>query len=373
MIGKDPSATSKEALMTTAPGKQMLKAGLLRSKGYKQFSAYKKETEDGFGSFADRFARDLRSAITSDGSPSSTQQSFEQESGQTGLALESADLDAARARLSDIGAVSDRVSRILDSNFVKMTFPVMYGLFDAAAVHEGRDSKLRQDMVEGHMLAIDLSEPMDRIADKDEDLEYLDDYRLMCPYILGMARERISKGGSEVLESFERGFAEAREGQKIDEQLKSRPNNMSAEDLDSSYRKYRSVMGTAGRNMALARRPLGEVFYAGMAHSAEAAGCGNEIEDSLKLGRVKIPSWPLYYTLLCGDVERGFDLALKRADAYVRSARLALESLPEKFEHRDFLEFLFLAIDHYNRFWHGRLSKSAPWDIMASNLPGGRP
>ena len=373
MIGKDPSATGKEALMTTAPGKQMLKAALLRSAGYRQFSAYKKEAEQGFGGFAGRFARDLRSAISSDASPSSTLQAFAEESGQPSLVLDSAGIDSARARLSGQDAVSDRVARILDSNFVKMTFPVMYGLFDAAAAHEGRGADMRQDVVEGHMLAIDLSEPMDRIADRDEDLEYLDDYRLMCPYILRLARARISKGGPEVLESFERGFAEAREGQRIDEQLKSRPARMSAEDLDSSYRKYRSVMGTAGRNMALARRPLGEIFYAGMAHSAEAAGCGNEMEDSLKSGRVKVPSWPLYYSLLCGDVRRGFELALARADAYVRSARLALESLPEGFAHRQFLEFLFLAIDHYSRYWHGRLAKSAPWEQMAAALPGESP
>ena len=50
-------------------------------------------------------------------------------------------------------------------------------------------------MVEGHILAIDLSEPMDRIVDKDEDLEFLDDYKLMNPYILKLARDKISKGG----------------------------------------------------------------------------------------------------------------------------------------------------------------------------------
>ena len=33
---------------------------------------------------------------------------------------------------------------------------------------------------------IDLSEPMDRIVDKDEDLEYLDDYKFMNPYILAI-------------------------------------------------------------------------------------------------------------------------------------------------------------------------------------------
>ena len=46
-----------------------------------------------------------------------------------------------------------------------------------------------------HIIAIDLSEPMDRIMDKDEDLEYLDDYKLMNPYILEVARQKISTKG----------------------------------------------------------------------------------------------------------------------------------------------------------------------------------
>lgn len=373
MIGKDSSATSKEALLSTAPGKQILKAGLLRSRGYRQFSAYKKEAEENFAGFAARLSEDLHSAIAADPDPAPAVEAFAKESGQPALSLDGSKAGEVRARLSEKGAVSDRVARMLDSNFVKMTFPVMYGLYDAAAEHEGRGADLRQDVVEGHIIAIGLSEPMDRIIDMDEDLEYLDDYRLLCPYMLRLARGRIARAGPDVLESFERGFAQAREGQRIDEQLQSRPARMTAEDLDSSYRKYRSVMGTAGRNMALARRPLGEIFYAGMAHSAEAAGCGNEIEDSLKSGRVKIPSWPLYYSLLCGDVERGFELAMQRADAYVRSARLALDSLPGGFAHREFLEFLFLTVDHYNRFWHGRLARAAPWKEMASQLPGETP
>ena len=65
---------------------------------------------------------------------------------------------------------------------------------------------MREDLVEGHILAIDLSEPMDRIVDKDEDLEYLDDYRLMNPYILQIAREKIKRGGEIVLQEFEDGF-----------------------------------------------------------------------------------------------------------------------------------------------------------------------
>ena len=48
-------------------------------------------------------------------------------------------------------------------------------------------TNMREDIVDGHIIAIDLSEPMDRIVDKDEDLEYLDDYKLMNPYILKLA------------------------------------------------------------------------------------------------------------------------------------------------------------------------------------------
>ena len=37
------------------------------------------------------------------------------------------------------------------------------------------------------------------IVDKDEDLEYLDDYKLMNPYILKLAREKISKCKKQIL------------------------------------------------------------------------------------------------------------------------------------------------------------------------------
>ena len=43
---------------------------------------------------------------------------------------------------------------------------------------------VKTSLIDGHVIAVDLSEPMDRILDNDEDCEYLDDYRLMNPYIL---------------------------------------------------------------------------------------------------------------------------------------------------------------------------------------------
>lgn len=369
MIGKDPSVVSRGALMRTGPGRQMILQGLLGSRGFRLFSRYKREAEDAFPGFADRFARDLLGEIRSDPSPGSTQQAFADEVGSAEMALGQSRIGPARSRLEDAAVLRDRVGRILDSNFVKMTFPVLNALFDAAAARAGGRAGLRQDVVEGHILAIDLSEPMDRIVDRDEDLDYLDDYRLMNPYILRLARGKISRGGDDVLRGFEEGFREAQEGQLMDEALKSRPTSITEGEMSLSYKKYRAVMGTAGRNMALAERPLGEIFYAGMARAAEGVGCGNEIEDSVRSGSVKIPSWPLYYSVLAGDVRRGFELALERGELYLRDAGLAAGMLPDGFSHREFLEFLFLAVRHYNRFWYGRLRGAGAWSDFKSRLP----
>ena len=370
MSGKDESVVSKEALMSTKPGKQIMKQGLFKSKGYKLFNKYKEETETQFPDFANRFARDLLNEIKSDPSPNSTQQQFANEVGSTEIILQSSEIDGVKSKLEQPDVLKDRVLRILNSNFVKMTFPVFNALFDGAAEYTGKnDPQLRQDIVEGHILAIDLSEPMDRIVDKDEDLEYLDDYKLMNPYILKLARDKISKGGDVVLKEFEEGFKDARVGQYLDEQLKSRPTSITEEEMVLSYKKYRSVMGTAGKNMALAERPLGEIFYLGMARAAEGVGCGNEIEDSIKNGFVKIPSWPLYYTLLSNNVKKGFEITLEKSNLYLQDARLALELLPDNFSHKEFLEFLFLTVEHYNQYWYNQLQKSNKWSEFESNLP----
>ena len=370
MSGKDQSVISKEALMSTKPGKQIMKQALFKSKGYKLFNKYKEETENEFPNFAERFAQGLHDAIKSDPSPNSTQQAFGEEVGSTEIILQSSEIEPIKSKLEDLDVLRDRVARILNSNFVKMTFPVFNALFDGAAEYLGnKDPQLKQDMVEGHILAIDLSEPMDRIVDKDEDLEFLDDYKLMNPYILQLARKKISKGGDLVLKEFEEGFKEARVGQYLDEKLKSKPTQITEEEMHLSYKKYRSVMGTAGKNMALAERPLGEIFYLGMAKAAEGVGCGNEIEDSIKNGFVKIPSWPLYYSLLANDVKKGFDITLEKSNLYLTEARLAIELLPENFSHKEFLEFLFLTVEHYNQYWYNKLQKANKWSEFESKLP----
>jgi hypothetical protein len=240
-----------------------------------------------------------------------------------------------------------------------MTFPVFNALFDGSVSYfkEDLSNELRTSIIDGHIIAIDLSEPMDRIMDKDEDLEYLDDYRLMNPYILDIAREKISQGGESVLKAFEDGFKDARIGQLIDHKLKMKPESITDELMIGSYKKYRSIMGTAGRNMALNQTPLSEIYHLGMAKASESVGCGNEMQDAINEGSIKIPSWPLYYSLIANDVRKGFELTLKKSEIYLDEAKLALEFLPEEFELKPFLMFLFLTVSHYNQYWYHDITK----------------
>jgi len=370
MSSKDENIFSKETLMTTEAGKDIMKQAMFHSKGYKQFQQYKEKSEAEFPEFVKRFVTDLYTEIKSDQSPNSILSSFLTEVGATELSLESSKIIDVKTRLSDLNTLTDRVKRILNSNYVKMTYPVFHALLDGANSYFklNLSGESKNALIDGHIIAIDLSEPMDRIVDMDEDLEYLDDYKLMNPYILKIARNKIAKAGEVVLKSFEDGFRDARAGQYIDYKLKQKPSTISDEKMAECYKKYRAVMGTAGKNMAMAKQPLGEIFYLGMARAGESVGCGNEIEDSLKNGMIKVPSWPLYYAIYTNNVKRAFDLTIKKSNLYLEEARVALEMLPDDFETKPFLDFLFLTVKHYNQFWYNELKKADPFDGFEQKL-----
>ena len=370
MSSKDESIFSMDVLRTTQAGKDIMKQGLLKSKGYRQFNKYKEKTEQEFSGFAQRFITSLHKAITTDSNPAGTNRKFAEDVGSQELALPNASLADVKARLSNPDVLGDRVKRVLNSNFVKMTFPVFNALYDGASEYfgDGASEEKRNAVIDGHIIAIDLSEPMDRIVDKDEDLEYLDDYRFMNPYILGIARSKIAEGGDSVLKAFEEGFKDARIGQYIDVKLKITPASINDENMTECYKKYRAVMGTAGRNMALNRRPLSDIFHLGMAKAGECVGCGNEIEDAIRNNAIKIPSWPLYYALNTGDVRRAFELTMAKSELYLEEAKLALDMLPESFQLKSFLEFLFLTVRHYNQYWYNELVKRAPFDEFKKKI-----
>ena len=370
MSGKDEHIFTKAALLSTRSGKEILKRILLRENGYKQFTKYKQKYEKEFGDFTKRFLMSLHQRINSDSSPSATMKKFTGEVGSSELILDDTKLNDVKTRLSRPEILADRVQRILNSNFVKMTFPVFNALFDGASTYykEEISKDLKNSIIDGHIIAIDLSEPMDRIIDKDEDAEYLDDYKLMNPYILEIAREKISQGGDSVLKAFEEGFKDARLGQYIDYKMKTESESINYENMIICYKKYRAVMGTAGRNMAFNRPPLGDIFHLGMANAAECVGCGNEIQDALKQRSIKTPSWPLYYSLISKDVRKAFEITMKKSEIYLKEADLAVHMLPLEFQLKPFLEFLFLTVNHYNQYWYNELVRGDMLDSFQKDL-----
>jgi hypothetical protein len=370
MSGKDEYIFTKAALVSTRSGKEILKRILLRENGYKQFTKYKQKYEKEFCDFTKRFLMSLHQRINSDSSPSATMKKFTGEVGSSDLILDDTKLNDVITRLSRPEILADRVQRILNSNFVKMTFPVFNALFDGASTYykEEISKDLKNSIIDGHIIAIDLSEPMDRIIDKDEDSEYLDDYKLMNPYILEIAREKISQGGDSVLKAFEEGFKDARLGQYIDYKMKTEPESINYENMIICYKKYRAVMGTAGRNMAFNRPPLGDIFHLGMANAAECVGCGNEIQDALKQRSIKTPSWPLYYSLISKDVRKAFEITMKKSEIYLKEADLAVHMLPLEFQLKPFLEFLFLTVNHYNQYWYNELVRGDMLDSFQKDF-----
>jgi hypothetical protein len=370
MSSKDEFLFKKSALMSTKSGKEILKQGILREKGYKQFYKYNSNVEDRFQDFTKRFLLSLHTQVISDPNPVVTMKKFVEETGSAELALEDNKISDIQTRLSKPELLADRVNRILNSNFVKMTFPVLDALFDATSLYYKQNVPIetKNAIVDGHLIAIDLSEPMDRILDRDEDLEYLDDYRLMNPYILEIAREKISHGGNNMLRSFEEGFKDARIGQSIDAKLKMKPESINDENMNGCYKKYRAIMGTAGRNMALNMKPLSEIFSFGMSKAGESVGCGNEIQDAIKNGSIKTPSWPLYFFVATNDVKKSFELTMKKGELYLNEAKLSLDMLPHDFDYKPFLEFLFLTVSHYNQYWYKDLNRRDLYPLLHKNL-----
>ncbi|NIU01323.1 MAG: hypothetical protein GWN01_10490, partial [Nitrosopumilaceae archaeon] len=64
------------------------------------------------------------------------------------IILGRSDLEPIKAKLATFDVLKDRVLRILNSNFVKMTFPVFNALFDAASEYfKENNPSLRQNIV----------------------------------------------------------------------------------------------------------------------------------------------------------------------------------------------------------------------------------
>jgi hypothetical protein len=322
LVGKDDFVFNKSSLIKTSSGRKILLEGSLKTQGYKQFKYYRDLANKEFPIFTNRFTNQLRQEIISDKDPTTTLKSFCSAIGDDTFLLDDKKAYQIRTKIVNDDYLLECIKRLLNSNFIKMTFHIFYALFDSyqqyVSMTNGQGQgitmsnvdDLKVHLIDGHVIAIDLSEPMDRVQDKDEDLNYLDEYKIICPYILNLARKKISYAGPSVVNSFEKGFRDARIGQGVDNALKQDISALDDEMMIACYKKYRAVMGTAGQNMALNNKPLSTIFYIGMARASESVGCGNEIQDSIKNEYIKVPSWPLLYSLLTGSSKKGFELTL---------------------------------------------------------------
>jgi len=352
---KDDFTFNKTNLLKTSSGRKILKKGILKDKGYRQFKKYADLSKKEYDAFVLRFQNDIYGLLRSDSTPLSTHDEFINEiGGSEDLRLDPKDFERIKNNLLKDDNLFDRIKRILNSNFVKMTFPVFYALYDGFVNYKKDPSLLKQrnSVIDGHVIAIDLSEPMDRILDKDEDVEYLDDYKFLNPYILRLAKQKISNVGNDIYREFGNGFKDALDGQQLDYEMKVGIKELTYENLEQSYKKYRSILGTAGKNMSLNQKPLSEIYYIGMAKAAECVGCGNEIQDAIVTNGIKSPSWPLFYSVTTGNVKKGFKLTLDKSHSYLSEAYSALNMLDDDFEVKPFLGFLFLTVSHYNEFWY---------------------
>src|SRR5690242_271106 len=187
MSSKDDYIFEKRNLLRTPSGRKILKNGIVKDKGYNLFRHYLTESKSEYIKFVRRYKDGIYQLIISDLTPIETHNRFLEEVGDSlHLRLNKDKLLLIGNKMRDEEVVFDRIDRILNSNFVKMTFPVFYALYDGFESLSGqkKDSEIRNNVIDGHLIAIDLSEPMDRILDKDEDLDYLEDYKFLNPYIL---------------------------------------------------------------------------------------------------------------------------------------------------------------------------------------------
>ncbi len=128
---KDDSTFNKVNLLKTPSGRKILKKGIIKDEGFRQFKKYVDLSKKEYDGFVLRFKTDICGLLNSDSVPHSTHDEFINEiGGSNDLRLDSKDFPKVKNNLLEGDNLFDRIKRILNSNFVKMTFPVFYALYD---------------------------------------------------------------------------------------------------------------------------------------------------------------------------------------------------------------------------------------------------
>jgi hypothetical protein len=335
--------------LSTSSGRELVLRKAVGDRGIKQLEFYRGKANGYFSDLPNAYTNGLHKLIKQDREPQRTLAVFEESYRDfPELALDDKKINSVKQKLLNIEELRVRVNTLLASDFISNTGFIFLALCEGALQHNGISvtEEAKRNLLYGHMIAIDLSEGMDRAIDQDEYLEFLDDYRLMNPYILKLGQEMISVVDQSVYQSFESGFKRALKAQSLDRIAKEHPKSVTHEKMNRIYDKYRAVIGTAGRNMAFNRGNIAEIYDFGMAKAAEAGGCTDELMDSLKEDSFENPSWPFFFAIQTGSPRKAFELTLEKGRCYLDEARIALEMLPRDFPVRPFIGSLFLVLDH---------------------------
>src|SRR5205823_5571218 len=135
-------------------GKIIMKQIVFRQSGYKQFNKYKQKTEQEFPGFTSRFLVSLHEKISTDTNPSGTLKKFIDEVGSSEFTLDEHNINDVKSRLSKPDVLSDRLGRLLNSNFVKMTYPIFNALLDGASMYlkETEPVDTKNYIIDGHLI-----------------------------------------------------------------------------------------------------------------------------------------------------------------------------------------------------------------------------
>jgi len=357
--------------LTTSSGRKLFLQRMGGSQGVKQLQFYRDRATEYFRDLPVVYTHGLHNLIKEDKEPLRTLVVF-QEANKSfpEFSLDDNKVEDVKRKLMDPGVLSQRVGNLLASDFIRDTGFIFLALTDGFLKHTGMtvSEEKKRNLLYGHVIAIDLSEGMDRVVDQDEDLEFLDDYRLMNPYILELAKRMISGVSQPVYQAFETGYRRALKAQSLDRKLKKTPRAITSDRMERVYDKYRAIMGTAARNMAFNIGEIAETYDLGMSRAAEAGGCTDEMIDSLDMKSLEIPSWPLYYTIQTNDPKKALRLTLSKGRNYLDQAHLALEMLPSGFSLSPFISALFLVLDHKMDVAYNEAVKGMPFEEILRQL-----
>ncbi|MDI6798780.1 MAG: hypothetical protein QMD12_02170 [Candidatus Aenigmarchaeota archaeon] len=359
---------SKLEVLKTLSGFKLAFHKIYRSSGIEQFEYYEKLGKELLGEFKKRLLQKISSYIKEDKNPLSSINNFAEEMGFSDLRCESeSEARDIREKLLKTENLNNALTCILDSKFISDTAPAFIAISDGVC----RYKKLNIPKTSQHQLIFAALEGLltsnciDSNIDKDEDLELLNEFKLVGSKAIRLARKDcLEAGGEQALELFNNGLKDGNIGQHEDRRIKENPSSISREKMETCFHKYNPI-GTAAQILSWDQEPLAEINYRGGCFLGKAAGVIDDFQDALEKNKIDIPSWQFYHIYLTKNVKKGLRLALEEGKNYIKEGEKARDMLPSDYSILPFLGVTFLALDmQLHVFYKRTMKKSYIFDSL---------